>query len=1580
MLWTIPDGTLIPLSQWNLADPPQEVRGAVVVEDVPEQVPPTAVDDAFGARPGEPAALPVLLNDFDANSRDVLTIVPESLSESPLPRDFGTLELLPDRQTLVVQPESGAQGSATFTYRISDGALESETATVTVRIAADDENSAPEWCPVTGCQRAWGVPDIVPGGTLVTPLLEGWVDPEGDVMTLASVVPVRGADPVRALVTAEGDLAVRHTDPTAGPADIALRVTVRDSRGAEQDRKLTLAVRPDALPIVTGTAASAAVGTPTTLTPLDRVSGGSGSFVLVDVAPQTGAATATTHPISGAVEVLAPEAGVSTFVMTVRDAVTGAESTGALRVTATAAGAGLALPPLRAYVRPLADTTVEVLAAIPGAASRALAVTAATVTDGDLRADVVEHSRVRVAGATADGGPGRIGSADITVSEGTATARGRITVFQAPESSGSGVIAVADTATVRAGSAVDIRVLDNDVSAPGERLLLHPEVTGSGTDGELAFAAGGTLRYLAPATPGTYRVGYTAYAASAPELSDTGEVIVTVVPSGNNREPQPATLTARVTPGGSVTVPVPRSGVDPDGDRVRVRGVGAAENALISASVAPTGTGIDVSAAVGAEPGTATLRYTVTDDHGGTGTGTLYVMVTGDGSAPPVTGTDQVRLTPGSESVVLPLDNDIDPAGGELSLVEVVPNVPGDADSAEYRRLAAGLDTEELRQGRIRITAGEDLGTVSYRYTVRSTATSSTASGLIVVQTSERVGAQAPAVSDTVMSVRDRADLEGRGIDVLAGKVRWPAGDPATLRLSLWDEQGGDYTVAGNKISGSYDPAGDLVVFRVDGVDANGTEVTSYGLLTVPPLADLQLTLRPGLDPIDVPENRSVTTALSGLLDVGADDRVELRSGEFPTSRTGARCEASGGDAVRYDAGSGGPWADVCRIDVRLEGQRSWTTLPVPVRIIPDTPTAELRPLTRTIAPGATETVQLADMIEWQGGRVGDPSTLRFSTSGAGGQFSVTADGSTLRAAARADATTGAQEVATISVTGAGESSAPLTLRVGESPRDLPRGGTVSLRCTVGADCGADVVGVAGEHDPFAGKSGGGLKLAAVDGGSCAVASFATSGERRVAVSWPDAGGTGGACSVGFTVRDAQGRTGTGTIEFDAQGLPPAPASIAQTGFTDTTATFTVALGGRAATPAVTGVQLSGAGSASCVPAGPDGYTCVASGLRSGERHDVTARAVNAVGESAPSPATSGWAYRAPATPKLTVAALENAGNTDQQRGGLRVTAAGSSDTREFQVSIGGNAVGTIAGPSGSGDFGELPVGAQTVVVTPVTALELPPVSGGSATGAAASAEGRVIGAPILTGATLSSETGSQSATVTTSGAGAHAGEKVSYAYAIAAGTAAPDCLAGGSSSPTFTKLAQGSLYAASACARSSYGVSSAGTEPVRIGGAIPAPVVSYEISTAPKASGAGVRYAQAGKASVGPLLPGARLRYSTGAELVLDPGDASGPITVQQCIDDQCSDAATVSWAGAPRPVTVDPTGTCVPAASATDPGALAAAVSISAAAQGSAQLALGAVTGTTAQLTITWAGDFAALAPAAVTVCVTPEPTPDP
>ncbi|MGE4429079.1 MAG: hypothetical protein AB7G37_21725, partial [Solirubrobacteraceae bacterium] len=861
------------------------------------------------------------------------------------------------------------------------------------------------------------------------------------------------------------------------------------------------------------------------------MSGGSGSYALVDAVVQSGGVDVLANQSAGTIELTASAAGGSLVAVTVRDTITELEVTGTVRVTAVEKRSALAVPPLRAFVKPLGDTTIEVLDAIPGANSRSLVVQSATVVDGELRADVIEHARIRLSGSTADGQPGRIGAADAVISEGDLTTTGRITVFQVAETSASGAIAVADSVTVRAGSVVDIPVLDNDVAPAGERLVLHPEIGAPGIEGELAFASGSRVRYLAPKTPGTYTLSYTTYGASSPEKSDVGQVRVTVLPTGSNRDPQPPNVTVRLAPGESVTSSIPVSRADPDGDRVRLVTVGAPSDPQLAVSILPRSGTVQVSASTNASRGTQYVDYSVRDDFGGEASGRLRIIVTDPdpGGGAPVVYSDYVRIARGTAdpASVRPLDNDIDPSGGALEIVEVVPNVPGGEESPLYADLAARLDTSGLKQGLVTIAGGDELGAFSYRYTVRSSKTKSTADGLIVVQVSDRIGRQAPTVQDTVLSVRDRAELQSSGVDVVTGRVKWATGDISKLQLSLWSGAENRYRVSGNSIVGSYRAEGDLVPFKLSGTDASGEEVATYGFLIVPPLDEMRLSLKPGAGALSVQENESVDADLRQLLDLGSGDQIELADGPFGVQRAQASCVPVGQTGIRYSAGKEAPWGDSCTVRVRLTEQNTYTALPIPIEIMPDAPVVTLNPLTRTIAPGEGETIDLTDMIEWQGGREGRIGDLRWQAGGGSAPFEVTASGSQVQVQVRADGVPGTQQLLAIGVSGSGESQATLTLRVGAAAQDAPRGGTVSLQCTVGSNCSAPLVGVGGEYDPFAGKSGGGLKLVSVDGGGCQFGNMQASGD-SVSVSWADPRGPGGRCTASFTVRDAQNRTGTG--------------------------------------------------------------------------------------------------------------------------------------------------------------------------------------------------------------------------------------------------------------------------------------------------------------------------------------------------------------------------------------------------------------------------------------------------------------------
>lgn len=1341
-IWTLPDGQLLPSSDWDPQEVPDPESGEVDVEDVVEQEPPVAVDDTFGVRAGSTVSLPLLYNDFDPNRSDVLTIVPSSISDLS-DTDFGALSLVNEDQEAVIQVAAN-EGSATFTYSVTDGYAVSDPATVTLNVIPLDQNSAPEWCGVDSCTQDWPRPQVLPGGFTEVSVLRGWVDPEGDTVVLADARAEDNDAPINVVPTADGKIAIRHLDPN-GPADvIPITVTVMDALGAEATRTLELQVTTDPSLEVKPIAVNGAVGAVTRVEIAEHVTGGSGSYRLVDAVASHGDESVEITPLTatGAIELDATTAGRYMATYTVEDTRTLAQSSATLRYTVADEAQPLSIPPLTAFVRPQEDTTVDVLASAQHSNRRVLMVAETTTTQPRLSASVVGTSFVRVSGTTESGEPGLIGVADVTIADGAGnTATTQLSVFLLPPAQGLNPIAMPDTATVRAGSQIDISVLDNDTGPRGERLMLMPEVEGSGAAGELAFGSGKALRYLAPTTPGTYTLRYTTYVESDVERTDSSTVTITVVAAGANQAPEPPTLTARVLLGQAVRIPFSGTGVDPDGDAVTLVDVSQPAPAHGTATISAAGNAIIYRAPLRpVADGQVGFNYTVVDEHGMTASARVRVGVLDSdlSDVAPVTYSDYVHAQIGSVTAipVEPLRNDSDPLQGELEIVDVRPYAS--AGTAEYDRLEALFDRAAYEaDGTIQLFAGDTPGTHSYVYTVESSVSKSTAEGRIVVDVSEVANPSSLQIQDTVLTARTRHDLAS-GIDVVSGKVQWQGGDVANLTLSLLPGAPTGLTSSGFFIQGALPDERTVVPFRLSGTGYDGTDAETYGFLRIPALDDMRVQLAPDITPVEVQEDSTVTFNVQDLLDIASADSVEVRDAEpYAVQRDNARCEAAGGVNVSYVAGREAPWSDTCSVALRLSGQETWTVVAVPITIAPLDPQAILSPISRTIRPAESDTVNLIDeLVTWEGGRVGDAQALGLTASYSGTEFEVTTTAGVLTATAKANAVPGSRETVHVSATGVDGLTTAITLVVGSAPADAPRGATLRHTCDVsdGARCDITVTGVAGEYDPFAGATGSGLTLVSVGGGdsvSCSVANVTLLSESQVSATWPSGQRPeGGECVVNFTVADAQGRTGQGTLNLDVHGYPRAPSSLTTSSFTGNSVTLEVTLGPAAqAHPNVTGVTILRGGtpiSSDCSSPRAGIYRCVVSGLENGVPASYTARAVNAVGESLDTSSHTTWAYQAPEIMSVTAESVYVAGETTTSRGFANVTVQSSSDTRAFRIEGQNNEQAR----TGASTTFRIPLepGNRTIRVMPLSQFQ-PPTEGMS-TGSTVETQVTVVGAP----------------------------------------------------------------------------------------------------------------------------------------------------------------------------------------------------------------------------------------------------------
>ncbi|UUT35922.1 Ig-like domain-containing protein [Microbacterium elymi] len=355
-VWNAHTSALLPSSQdWSLDDrtapetAPSDERAQVVIDPKP----PVAEPDAFGVRAGSLASLPVLLNDHDPNE-DVLSIDPSSVSG--LDPGFGSLSLTDNGQRLAVHVAADAAGSATFRYRVTDGTapdgLYSAPVTVTLTVSPDSANAAPKWCGVSGCLAAWPSPQVAPGGTVTIPVLNGWVDPDGDPLMLLSATDQSGAGAVG--VTPAGDVVYQHSDASERDPQIAqLKVVVGDVRGATTSRTLTVRISPKPKLSAESFTLIETQGSGLTVDVGEHVSGTQGRLSLTSVRVLDEAAAEAVAGSGGTTfDFSAGKPGVYRVAYTVTDGISEASATARITVLPEDAPAQLATAPVVAFVHP----------------------------------------------------------------------------------------------------------------------------------------------------------------------------------------------------------------------------------------------------------------------------------------------------------------------------------------------------------------------------------------------------------------------------------------------------------------------------------------------------------------------------------------------------------------------------------------------------------------------------------------------------------------------------------------------------------------------------------------------------------------------------------------------------------------------------------------------------------------------------------------------------------------------------------------------------------------------------------------------------------------------------------------------------------------------------------------------------------------------------------------------------------------------------------------------------------------------------------------------------------------------------
>ncbi|MDO5661903.1 MAG: Ig-like domain-containing protein [Brachybacterium sp.] len=626
-----------------------------------ENRPPNAEDDEFGVRPGQSAVLPVVRNDSDPDG-DLLTVSVED-GEQP---GIGTVTPINGGVELQIDVAEDAAGTDTFTYVADDGRGGQDTATVTLTVHGDEENDGPRGAEGSETLTA----TIRQGQEFSFNVLPYMIDPDGDAFYLADATTPGDDDVVT--FTPDGMITFKDSGLTTGEKTVEL--TLRDARGGAGEATLELDVVADRdLPPVTlADHVHVVAGTTALVRPLaNDLNPGGGELELTHV-DQIDGLDVEADPSTGTVQISGDEPGTHYLVYSA--AAGAAVADGLIRVDVVTptpeSSTPVAVDDL-AVVTPGTSTLVDPLDNDVDPTGGVLVTSGIDVSeDAPVSATVLEHHLVRIdadAAAEVGGDPVEI-PYEVGNGEGTTTGMLRVLIVDR-ETQLANPIAVPEDGVVRAGDVVTVPVLDNDSSPTGSPLELGDVslVDGAEDDGILE-RYGDQVRFTAaPGASGEIRYSYEAIDDSGRTGSTTStlRIIPTDTP---NSEPRPEDLEARTVSGRTIRIPVPTSGIDPDGDSVQLMGVSGSGPSQGSVGK-DSGGWIEYTPHTGST-GTDRFTYQVMDARGAIGTGEVIVGIAPAprSNQPPVAVDDELTVRPERQVDIRPLENDSDPEGAPLSI------------------------------------------------------------------------------------------------------------------------------------------------------------------------------------------------------------------------------------------------------------------------------------------------------------------------------------------------------------------------------------------------------------------------------------------------------------------------------------------------------------------------------------------------------------------------------------------------------------------------------------------------------------------------------------------------------------------------------------------------------------------------------------------------------------------------------------------------------------------------------------------------------------------------------------------------
>jgi len=661
--------------------------------------PPVAEPDEgiFGTRRDRPVIVYPLRNDTDPDC-DVLLIESVQLEDE----DAGVLGIVDGGRAVQVDVASDVD-RLRFTYTVSDGRGGRDSATVTVSVHPEDQNDE----PVVADEETF----VVTGGTVTHNVLATAYDPDGDVLRLLRAEEV-GEATGTIKTNSRGDVTF-----TAGnnPGTVEIAFVVGDGRGGEQTGLLTVTVverRENQAPIARHDSVATFVGREVVVDVLDNDTDPNGDSLSIVRAVSDEVAQVRWEPTSPEIRVRSDQAGTVNVVYRVTDGQATDEAV--LRVDFRAQGDKQPPVAVRDEVLLTAGEPAFVPALDNDVDPDGEVLVVLGVSDlpepSPIDVTVLRRSVLKISSATALAEPVEL---TYRISDGTEEAEGKVLVEPAPVlQENRPPVVVPDEYTVRAGGIATLPVLSNDSDPDGDALEIvappadQPDVA---RNGRLFLSEDGLLRYEAPReATGTVRLVY-----SARDVADnvaSAEIVIHVLPPNPDRNNPPIApeLIGRTIAGESVTIPIPVTTMDPDGDTVTLLGI---EEPPKAGTVVEIGPDEIVYEADEGAAGTDELTYKVADQFGAEATAKILIGVARrpGQNHPPIPTDDQAFVRVGTSVLIPVLANDFDPDADPLKI-----------SAEDEHRPEPGIGEAEVEGSGIRYTAPADpeAEQTSFRYTV----------------------------------------------------------------------------------------------------------------------------------------------------------------------------------------------------------------------------------------------------------------------------------------------------------------------------------------------------------------------------------------------------------------------------------------------------------------------------------------------------------------------------------------------------------------------------------------------------------------------------------------------------------------------------------------------------------------------------------------------------------------------------------------------------------------------------------------------------------------------------------------------